>query len=149
MSTTNILISGFERIKELGGKQIRLRYFNQSIGSVYDDDLTLTQSGSDYWTSGVVMPLKQFGRMKSTDQILVEQGLISPSDQKLYVDGDLKIAPETGSINQLKIGLGSPVPNGQEYAVLELGATEYEVSNTPIYKIVYIRQLTTGSYIGE
>ena len=53
------------------GKQIRLRYYNQSIGSVYDDDVSLTFQ-SDTWTSGVILAVK--GIRGSFESVLMEQG---------------------------------------------------------------------------
>ena len=57
MNPLTDLQNGFNKLNRLAGKQIRLRYFTTTIGSVYDDDVTLTQTGNDLWTSGIVLPI--------------------------------------------------------------------------------------------
>ena len=151
--TTNVseaLIGGFAKVLRQTGFPVRLKYFYQTTGSVYNDDLVLVQSGADLWISGVVLPLKLTSfNLPSTDMTLLKQGLLNPSDKRLFVEGGTNIMPDTGSLIQIKIGLGSPVGATDEYAVLSQGATNYEVSNVSIYKSVYIRRLTNGSLIGE
>ena len=39
--------------------------------------------------------------------------------------------------------------SGCEYSLLVEGVNKWNVSNTPIYKKLYIRQLTNGSLYGE
>jgi hypothetical protein len=77
----------------------------------------------------------------------VQQGKINNSDQKMFVLGNLPTVPDTGSLLQVKIGLGSPV--AAEFSILDTGATVYEVAGTPVYKKVFIRRLDNGSLIGE
>ena len=71
----------------LYGEQIRFRYFNvgYGAGSYYDDDVDLTISGNDFWTSGVQLPISN--ARGSSDAVLLEQGKILMSDTKLYIDG--------------------------------------------------------------
>jgi len=130
------------------GQQIRLRYFNYSFGpgSYYDDDVTLTVSGDDYWTSGVVLPITS--PQGSSEATLVEQGKILTNDTKLYIQGSINTSGE------LKIGLGSngtgsPVPITGEYSIISQGVSKWNVNATPILKKLYIRKLLTGSLTGE
>jgi hypothetical protein len=53
------------------GQLIRIKYYNigYGAGSYYDDDITLTQSGVDYWCSGVILPIN--GTRGSNDAILL------------------------------------------------------------------------------
>jgi hypothetical protein len=138
------LAKGMKHIMDRAGLRIRLNYYNQSIGSVYDDESILTYSGTT-WTSGIVMSVNSsFG---GNDGILMEQGILRDSDKKLFISGNY---PLTGSSMQVKIQLG---PNGENYSVLHLGKFGEnvipEVSGNIVYKKVYIRRLTNGSLWGE
>ncbi len=127
------------------GEQIRLKYYNLSIGagSYYDDDVTLTQSGTDLWTSGLIMPMDN--RMGGYDALLLQQGKVTLDDKKIYVDG---IIPTSG-LGPVKIGIGSPTLS-REYQILEDGqVTQWHLNGSPIYKKVYVRFLNTGSFLGE
>ena len=132
----------------LYGSQIRFRYFNVGFGagSYYDDDVTLTISGDDFWTSGVMLPLSN--TRGSSDAVLLEQGKVLTSDTKLYIDG----AINTSGTWKLGLGnnsVGSPVPITGEYSLLCEGVTKWDVNATPILKKLYVRKLLTGSLIGE
>jgi len=132
----------FGQIVTKAGQQIRLRYFNQSIGSVWDDDSVLTISGADVWTSGIVMPLST--SKGTSDSILLEQGKLIDSDKRLFVNGSLLF---TGSDHQLKIRIGSP--GTDEWSLVPNGAIKWDVGDQDIYKKVFIRRLTNGSLLGE
>ena len=126
------------------GDQVRFKYYNQSIGagSYYDDDTTLTQSGTDLWTSGVQQPISS--NQYSSDSVLLEQGKILLDDTKLYVQGTV----QTSGLAEIKVALGSPVR--QEYQILGQGqVTEWGINGTPIYKKIYARILNGGSFVGE
>jgi len=127
----------------LYGQQIRFRYFNVGLdsGDYYDDDVTLTRSGVDFWTSGVVLPIN--GTRGSSDAVLLEQGKILMDDTKIYIQG----AINTSGI--WKLGLGSADSNASQYSLLSEGVTKWDVNETPILKKLYIRKLPTGSIIGE
>jgi len=131
----------------LYGQQIRFRYFNiVDIGEYYDDNVQLTISGNDFWTSGVVLPISN--SRGSSDAVLLEQGKIIMNDTKLYIAGDINTS------GTWKLGLGSnetgsPVPITGEYSLLSEGTMKWDVNATPILKKLYIRKLTTGSLMGE
>ncbi len=93
----------------LYGEQIRFRYFNvgYGAGSYYDDDVQLSISGNDFWTSGIVLPIN--GGRGSSDAVLLEQGKILMEDTKLYVDGSINTSG-TWKIGLGSNGVGSPVP---------------------------------------
>ena len=139
-NTGSELKQDFEEILTYG-QQVRFRYFNESYGagSYYDDDVSLTQSGDDLWVSGLVQPIDQ--SRGSSDAVLLEQGKILNDDSKLYVMGTV------GTSGTYKIGLGSPVAN--DYSPLNTGVISWTINDEPIYYKVYIRQLTTGSLMGE
>ncbi len=126
------------------GQLLRIKYYNvgYGAGSYYDDDVTLTQSGSDYWTSGVILPIN--GTRGSNDAILLEQGKVTTNDTKLYIDGSINTS------GVIKIGLGSYTNmSGCEYSLLAEGVTEWDVNQVSILKKLYLRLLTNGSLIGE
>jgi len=125
------------------GQQCRIQYYNTvNTGDYYDDDVSLTQSGVDYWISGVVLPISN--TRGSSDAILLEQGKVLTQDTKLYVQGNV---PTSGTI---KIGLGSITNmSGCEYSLLSQGVTKWDVNEVPILKKLFIRRLDTGSLIGE
>lgn len=124
------------------GAKVRFRYFNISgADSGYDDDVVLTQSGTDYWTSGLIQPLDR--RFGSNDAMQLEQGKLLTDDKRLYVLGNV---PTSGTF---KIGIGSPTIEN-EYALIQNGVIEWPLGNNEgTYKKLYIRNLTTGSLMNE
>lgn len=126
------------------GQQLRIKYYNVGFGagSYYDDDVQLTQSGADYWISGVVLPISN--TRGSSDAVLLEQGKILMNDTKLYIRGAINTS------GTIKIGLGSYTNmSGCEYSLLSEGVTKWDVNNVPILKKLFIRLLTNGSFAGE
>ncbi len=132
----------------LYGEQIRFRYFDvgYGAGSYYDDDVVLTISGNDFWTSGVVLPISN--SRGSSDAVLLEQGKILTDDTKLYIDGSVDTSG-TWKLGLGSNGVGSPVPITGEYSLLSEGTERWDVNATPVLKKIYIRKLLIGSMIGE
>jgi len=139
MSTSNSLQQGFNSIITKAGTQVRLKYYSQGYDDVYDDSVTLVQSGADLWTSGIVLAISSG---KGQDNLLLEQGKLTNSDKKLFLNGSLLL---TGNKMQVKFMIGSP---GYEYSILPDGTSTHEVEGQTIYTKVYLRRLT-GSLIGE
>ena len=139
MSVTSILQNGMNSIITKGGQQIRVRTFLKTIGSVWEDDTTLTL-GSNIWTSGVVLPVRG---LTNSENLLMEQGKLSNEDKILFMSGTNIL----GSIGVVKIGLGSPTT--EEYTIVPAGMSTWAVYNTDIFSKIYIRKLTNGSLIGE
>ncbi len=125
------------------GEPVRFKYYNSSFGagSYYDDDVTLTQSGADGWATGLVQPIDNFGG--GVDAVLLQQGMIKENDSKIYVLGSV----QTSGLSNIKVGLGSP--NFEEYEMLERGNIQWVVNGSPVYKKIYVRYLTNGSFVGE
>lgn len=145
MTIQQSLAAGFQKILDRGGVPIRVQYFTLTIGSIYDDDFSLAQSGTDLWTSGVIFPLSN--RPGHSDSLLVEQGKLILGDSRLFLHGSLIL---TGSEHMIKLTVGSPASKSNNYNIIPFGPVKYEVANTPIYKVVYIRQIGgTGSLFGE
>lgn len=127
------------------GEQIRIKYYNLSYGagSYYDDDTTLTQSGNDLWTSGLILPIDT--RTGGYDALLLQQGKVTLDDKKVYVLGTI----QTSGLGPVKIGIGSPTLS-REYQILEDGQViQWHLNGSPVYKKIYVRFLTTGSFLGE
>lgn len=122
------------------GKIIRIKHYTIS-GAVagYDDDVVLSQSGTDVYTSGLVFPLR--GREGSSEAVLLQQGKLFSNDQSLFINGSVNVS------GTLKIGLGSPVTG--EYQMADPGVQTYSLEGTNIYHKIYIRHLPTGSLVGE
>jgi len=145
MSVSSKLQNGFQKLLDKAGKQICIRRFNVTIGSVWDDDINLT-SGTNFetWTSGIVLPIK--GKFGSSESMLMEQGKLIDGDVKLFVSGNINFTGIGSYI--IRVGIGSP-PN-IEYQPVPLGVIKQEVAGVDIYKKAYFRRiLDTGSYLGE
>jgi len=144
MGIANNLSAGFSSLMEKAGKPITIKYFSQTVGSVWEDDISLTEiAGSQVLTSGIVLPLSTRNRFNSEDVMLIEQGKLRAQDQRLYVNGSLDFTG-TGSNISVKIVMGT-----DSFTIVPLGGIPYEVENTQIYKKTYIRILPTGSLLGE
>ena len=134
------LLAGMNKIIHVAGRPIMLQFYSQTVGSVWNDEVSLVQSGADLWTSGVILPLDN--SKGSADSFLVEQGKITNDDIKLFTHGsllfignDLKVRIQLGSENPLYYSFIGPI-------------TRTEVQGGPVYKKVFIRQIThPGSLI--
>ena len=139
------LSNGFNRILSKAGNVIKVQYYTQTIGSVWDDEVALVQSGNDVWISGVVLPINK--REGSTDSLLVEEGRLKMDDQRLFINGSIFLAENGGSGLRAKIQVGSPT--GDKYELIPPGGIVASWGSDDIYKKSHIRFLTTGSFLGE
>ena len=139
---TNRLNSGFNKLLSLGGNQILIKYYSQTTGSIYDEAVSLAQSGNTTWLSGLVMPTGN----TSDDQVLLQQGKIGLDDLKIYVAGNTNF-DFTGSVVMTKIGIGSP--SSTFYSLLAEGTETHVNEDQLVYKTAYIRKLINGSFAGE
>jgi len=141
MTIVNDLQNDFNEALKYG-VQLRFKYYNQTVIGDYDDDTKIIQSGTDYWCSGLVQPIKS--NQYSSEGLLVEQGKVLIDDKKIYVNGNV----QTSGLGQIKIGVGSPVAN--EYQIVNDGqVTNWDINGSSVYKKMYVRYLTNGSFIGE
>jgi len=134
---TTRLREGFTYLLGQASQSFRIRYFTGSTGSVWDDDMIYSQSGSDLWVSGIIMPLG--GVNGATESELLQQGKLLNSDKKIYVNGSVSF---NGSLYQIDIMVGSP---GDLYSTILDGGHGWTVSANPIYTRQYIRRLTGSS----
>jgi hypothetical protein len=125
------------------GTPVRIKFFNASGGSAtYDDNKTLTQSGSDVWTTGFKQELNS--KKGSFEAQLLEEGRLLFHDSRLYIGGSI---PTSGI---LRIGIGSP--SREEYQVLMEGVAaspHFDSGGELAYKKLFIRFLKNGSLMGE
>ena len=140
--TVSSLQSDFRQILKYG-EQVRFKYYNTFYTGEYDDDITLTQSGSDLWVSGITQPIDT--KLGGYDALLLQQGKITIDDKKLYVEGDT----QTSGLSPVKIGMTGSPPS-REYQILNDGqVTQWGLNGSPVYKKCYVRFLTNGSFVGE
>jgi len=130
---------------EKRGQPVRFRYFNQSLNAgSYDDDTALTQSGTDLWISGFPQVIRE--TRGSKDAVLLEQGLVTSDDLKLYVEG---ITRTDGMFKVGLFNLSAGSPTTDEYAIIEKGTEAPLLNGSVMYRKLYLRKLTTGSIFGE
>jgi len=139
MGTSKKFIQALNRTMQLVGTQLRIRYFTPTVGSVWDDETSLAQSGTSLWISGVVFPIR--GREGSNESVLLNQGKLLDSDKKVFVNGSIAF---TGSVYEVDVQLGSPT--GDLFTTIPDGGQMWEAEGQPVYKKLYIRRLT-GSLI--
>ena len=139
MGINNNLVLARNKIFDIAGTQIRLRYYDPVYDDVYDEATGLVQSGNNLWTSGIVFPVKSDG---SDESVLMSQGKLTNTDSRLYVNGSLSFA---GSIHMVDIQIGSPT--GDLYTTILDGGITWDAEGTPVYKKQFIRRLT-GSLNG-
>lgn len=140
MTTIDGLRKDFaDATREFAG-QVRFKYYTGSVSAdTYDDQQTLSQSGNDFWTSGIIN--KVSSDAKSDDAVLLQQGKIQVTDKKLYLAYDV---PTSGT---WKVGFGSPV--NEEFALTDGGVVFERPNGEIMFKTAYIKTLTTGSLWGE
>ena len=131
------LSSGFQRIIDLKGVPVEIKYFTGVAGSVYDDDLALTQSGNSLNISGIVFPLKT--REGSEDSVLLAQGKLQNQDKVLYLNGSIAT---TGVSDTVQFIIGSTT-----YSTIPDGAKVQMIGNEAIYKKQYIRYLPLNLFL--
>ena len=140
----NIFSTGRTKLKQMLYHKIRLKYYIGSVSNTdFDDAQIFTQSGTDVWTSGLVMPIK--GIEGSHEAVLLQQGKIKTNDKQIFVAGDENLTSPAGGA--IKIGVGSPVVN--EHSIIPDGIIAYPDTGEMVYKKIYCRTLSAGSFIGE
>ena len=142
MSYQTILSANLSRLISRTGTPIRVNYYTSTIGSVWDDDATYTISGNSVWASGIVLPIN--ATRGNSDATLLEQGKIINGDIKLFVHGSLVM---TGSHFAIRVQIGSPA--GNQYSMITDGPIQASMSNTPVYKKVFLRRLQGSTLYGE
>lgn len=119
------------------GQTLRVRYYTATIGSVWDDERTLTQSGNDLYISGFFSSVD--GTKGSFDEVLLEEGRISYNDSKMFVNGSIQTT-SGGRVFTMSLSGVNIV-----YREILPGVNTQNLQGYQPYKIVYVRELQTGS----
>ena len=78
---------GLRYLQKVAGRLLRIRYYTEVIGSVWDDERTLALSGANTYVSGLVQSIDT--TQGSKDQILLEEGRIKFNDSVFFIAGSL------------------------------------------------------------
>lgn len=133
-----LLTDGLNFALGVAAKPFRIRYYIETIGSVWDDDSKgYAQSGTDVYISGLFFSLDN--TKGSSDQVLMEQGRIKYEDSKIFVNGSV----ETTSGNRVFTIAASGAD--QVYREIQPGVNMPEYFGTDIYKKIYVRLVPGGS----
>ena len=121
------------------GNVLRVRYYTETIGSVWDDDRTVTQSGTDLYISGLYETLDN--TKGSSDQILLEEGRIKFNDSKLFVNGSIQTTSGTRVFTVSLSGVDTV------FREITPGVNMPQYFGADIYKKIYVRELPGGSLV--
>src|SRR3990167_5406335 len=66
------------------GRDVRFAYFTITTGSGYDDDVTLTLSGTATWAKAMIFPVDSSDK---NDALMFEAGKVTAGDIKVFVNG--------------------------------------------------------------
>ena len=132
-----ILSDGLNYLQRNAGRTFRVRYFTSVAGSVWDDESVWSQSGTDFYTSGVILNIDS--KQGSEDQVLLDQGRIRFNDSKIYVNGSLQTTSGLRIFTVAISGLN------RVFIETDLGAYMPTYLGADIFKKIYCRELPTGS----
>src|SRR3990167_9528481 len=119
----------------LAGVVFRIRYYTETIGSVWDDERTITGSTSLY-LSGIMEKID--ATRGSEDEVLLEQGRIRYDDSKIFIAGSIS----TTSGTQVFTIAVSVLDRG--YREITPGAIVPQYYGINVYKKLYVRELPNG-----
>ena len=131
----NGMIGSYQGYDEGGGDIL--------VGSPFNYQYVNNYLTNSVWTTGLMFCTDP---NNAEDTLLLEQGKIGMNDIRVYTTGDLIYSPNTGSVLQTIVGVGSP--STEFYSMIPIGANTEEVCGIAIYKRAYLRRLTNGSLIG-
>lgn len=132
-----LAFDSFRKLINWDGRVIRIRYFTNTVGSVWDDDSTWTLSGVNTYVSGLVQSLNL--RRGSDDAVLVEQGRILETDKVFFIAGSLD------TTSGLRLPTLTISGLNQVYRVITDGVNIPTINADNVYKKVYGRIIETGS----
>ena len=135
-----LLQDGLNHQIKLAGNVFRVRYYTETIGSVWDDDRTLAKSGNDVYTSGIFLNID--ATRGSADQILLEQGRIQYNDSKIYIGSQINT---TSGALVFTIAISGASSVEKVYKEITPGMIMPQYFANNIYKKLYVRYLDNGS----
>lgn len=129
--------NGLNYITKVTGRPVRIRYYTETIGSIWDDERVLAYSGNDIYMSGAFLEVNS--TKGSDDSVLLEEGRIKYGDLKLVISGGVQTT--SGALVFTASKSGADIV----YREIEIGAHAPDYYGLPAYKLIYMRQLQTGS----
>lgn len=135
-----LITDGFNYINTFAGRPLRIRYFTETIGSVWDDERTLAQSGNDFYTSGVVIEVN--GKKGSSDAVLMEEGRLKYGDLKCFIGSGVDT---TSGLRVFTLAFSGASSVEIVYQEILPGMHSPEMKGSNIYKLIYLREINTGS----
>jgi len=132
-----VLISDALRYQQkIAGRTLRVRYYTETIGSVWDDERTVALSGTTH-ISGTVHKIDT--TPGSTDKILLEQGRINFDDTVFFVNGSLDT---TSGVKVFTIAISG---DDTVYRAMTPGTIQPQYLGDTVYQKIYGRFLPNGS----
>lgn len=119
------------------GRTLNLRYYTETIGSVWDDDRTVVLSGGNTFVSGLVQSIDL--TRGSSDEVLLEQGRILNNDTVFFIAGSLDTTSGIKSVTLAVSGVDDV------YRIITKGVNQPQLQGDDIYQKVYGRILVGGS----
>ena len=127
----------FRLLNKTAGRVLRIRYYTETIGSVWDDDRTTAGSGNDLYVSGMVLNIDSTAG--TDDQVLVEEGRIKFNDTKFYVAGSLDT---TSGVKIFTVAISGV---DAVYRQVTPGLNRPQFLGDSVYKKIYGRLIPGGS----
>lgn len=135
-----LLANGLNFVTRQAGRPLRVRYYTETIGSVWDDERTLLQSGNDLYISGIIQPIET--TKGSTDATLLEEGRLLYGDIKIYINGSIQT---TSGARVFTMAISGNSANEIVYRDILPGMHTAQYFGDMAYKLLYLRQLEVGS----
>jgi len=140
MSTYSEMLAQFKSVVDKYGEPVLFTYLlDTHSGTAYDDEPTVTTSGTSTWVQAKTQPLSL--QKNSYDRFLLEQGKILMDDRVMFIPGSVAIS------QSVRFGTGSPTPSRWFSMIGE--PVSHFVNGSIVYKKMYVRTLTAGLFIGE
>jgi len=128
---------GFRHMLKLSGRPFRIRYYTETIGSVWDDDRTVALSGASVYVSGVIQKIDQ--TRGSSDQVLVEEGRINFEDSVIFIAGSVDT---TSGVKPFTIAVSGV---DQVFRPITPGTNQPQFFGDDVLQKLYVRELPGGS----
>ena len=132
-----LINDGFNHQIRLAGNVFRVRYYTETIGSVWDDERTISASGNDLYISGTIHKID--ATKGNEDKVLLEQGRISYGDSKIFINGSIQTTSGARVFTISISGLD------KVYREITPGIIMPQFNGTDIYKKLYVRSIPLGS----
>lgn len=132
--------NGFNYATRIAGRPLRIRYYTETIGSVWDDERTLTGSGDNLYISGLIQEV--ISDKGSDDAVLMEEGRLRYGDSKVYINGS--VVTTSGTL-VFTLAISGNSANEIVYREILPGVHKPQFFGDDIYKVIYLRELNLGS----